>query len=354
MDTNALIKQAEQHHLLSETQILQILEDRNCNASLFAAADRVRKKYVGDEVHLRALIEFTNICQNHCLYCGLRVENRSVTRYRMTPQQILQLTQKAAKQGYKTVVLQGGEDPYFTADVLVPLLRQIKAMDLAITLSIGERSYEDYRAFKEAGADRYLLRIETTERTLYEKYHPNMSFDNRLRCLRDLKRLGYETGTGILVGLPSQSLHSLARDILFFQKFGADMIGLGPFIPNPDTPLKNTPTPSLTSALKVMALTRLLLPDINIPATTAMEALQSNGRFKALQSGANVIMPNITEGEARKNYALYPGKAAAAQAPLGLRQELETALRAIGRRIGTGYGGHTHLFDKSHGHTNSL
>ena len=344
MDAQALIKRAEQIHRLTENEIVYILQDEAADAALFAAADRVRKKYVGDEVHLRALIEFTNICRNGCLYCGLRAPNSCVTRYRMTPRQILTLAQKAAQEGYKTIVLQGGEDPYFTADILTPLLRQIKSLDMAITLSIGERSYEDYAAFKEAGADRYLLRIETTDRALYEKYNPEMSFDNRLRCLHDLKRLGYETGTGVLVGLPGQTLRSLAKDILFFQQLGADMIGLGPFIPNPDTPLKDAPAPQLTPALKVMALTRLLLADINIPATTAMETLEPNGRLKALQSGANVIMPNITEGEERKNYALYPGKAAAAPDTPNLREELDKKLHSIGRRIGTGYGGHKNSF----------
>ena len=171
MDAQALIKRAEQTHRLTENEIVHILQDEAADAALFSAADRVRKKYVGDEVHLRALIEFTNICRNGCLYCGLRAPNSRVTRYRMTPRQILTLAQKAAQEGYKTIVLQGGEDPYFTADILTPLLRQIKSLDMAITLSIGERSYEDYAAFKEAGADRYLLRIETTDRALYEKYN---------------------------------------------------------------------------------------------------------------------------------------------------------------------------------------
>ena len=223
---------------------------------------------------------------------------------------------------------------------MVSVLQNIKSLGLAITLSIGERPYEDYQAFKQAGADRYLLRVETTDKALYEKYNPNMSFENRLRCLRDLKSLGYEVGTGILVGLPQQSLRSIAKDILFFKELGADMIGLGPFIPNPQTPLKNAPQPVLEPALKVMALTRLLLPDVNIPATTAMETLAPNGRIKALQSGANVVMPNITEGEERQNYALYPGKAGALDTPLAFRDKLTAKLTEIGRPVSTGYGWH--------------
>lgn len=338
MHSAALITRAEQTHCLQEEELLQILSDPQADELLFAAADRVRKKYVGDEVHLRALIEFTNICKNQCLYCGLQAANRALPRYRLDADEILRLAQKAVSYGYKTVVLQGGEDPFFTASYLVPLITRIKALGLALTLSLGERPYADYQAFKQAGADRYLLRIETTDKALYEKYNPGMSFENRLRCLQDLKALGYEVGTGVLVGLPGQTLRSLAKDLLFFKQLEADMIGLGPFIPNPQTPLKDAPKPALTPALKVMALARLLLPDANIPATTAMETLQPDGRLRALQSGANVVMPNVTEGDARLNYALYPGKACAAEDPSRCRGCLGAKLHLIGRTISTGYG----------------
>ena len=340
MNSVQLIEKAEQTHQLTEAELLSILEDPQADTALFASADRVRKKQVGDEVHLRALIEFTNICKNQCLYCGLQCQNKSITRYRLSTTEIETLAQKAVAYGYKTVVLQGGEDPFFTVDILAPLLEQIKKLKLAITLSIGERTRADYAALKQAGADRFLLRIETTNKALYEKYNPGMSFENRLRCLSDLKELGYEVGTGILVGLPGQTLRSLARDILFFKQLQADMIGLGPFIPNPDTPLKDAPLPPLTLALKVMALTRLLLPDINIPATTAMETIEPHGRMKALQAGANVVMPNVTEGDARLNYALYPGKACAGEDPSQCRGCLTAKLASIGRPVSTGYGFH--------------
>lgn len=339
MNSEQLIARAERAHTLAEEELVHLLSDPLADDRLFAAADRVRRKYAGDEVHLRALIEFSNICPNGCLYCGLRAENARVTRLRLAPEQILSLARKAASCGYKTVVMQGGEDPYFTPKVLCPLIKQIKTLGVAVTLSLGERPFEDYKAFKEAGADRYLLRIETTDKELYQQLHPGMSFDNRLRCLHDLKKLGYETGTGVLVGLPGQTARSLAKDILFFKSFDADMIGLGPFIPNPHTPLKHAPAPRLTPALKVMALTRLLLPDINIPATTAMETLEERGRLTALQSGANVIMPNITEGEARKNYALYPGKTDAAHDDARVyRVRLAEKLRALGRPVSEGCG----------------
>lgn len=339
-NSQALILKAEQTHCLTEDELLHLLQDDSADEAIFQAADRVRQKYVGNEVHLRALIEFTNICKNNCLYCGLRAQNPCVHRYRMSEDNIVALAQKAVQYGYKTVVLQGGEDPAFTTEKMVSVLQKIKPLGLAITLSLGERPYEDYQAFKAAGADRYLLRVETTDKALYEKYNPAMSFENRLRCLRDLKSLGYEVGTGILVGLPQQSLRSIAKDILFFKDLGADMIGLGPFIPNPQTPLKDAPQPVLGPALKVMALTRLLLADVNIPATTAMETLAPNGRIKALQSGANVVMPNITEGEERQNYALYPGKAGALDTPLAFRDKLTAKLTEIGRPVSTGYGWH--------------
>ena len=343
MNSADLIARAEQTHTLTEDELLHILTDTQADATLFAAADRVRKKYVGDEVHLRALIEFSNICKNQCLYCGLQAQNKELPRYRLTAEQILALAHKAVEYGYKTVVMQGGEDPFFTAEVLVPIIKQIKALGLALTLSLGERTREDYVAFKTAGADRYLLRIETTDKALYEKYNPGMSFENRLRCLRDLKELGYEVGTGVLVGLPGQTPRSLAKDILFFKELDADMIGLGPFIPNPQTPLKDAPAPVLEPSLRVMALTRLLLPDINIPATTAMETVTPDGRIRALQSGANVVMPNVTEGEARLNYALYPGKACAGEDPSKCRGCLTAKLYLIGRTVSTGYGFHKRM-----------
>ena len=338
MDIKTLIQRAESTHRLSEEEILYLLQAQDADESLLPAADRVRRKYVGDEIHLRALIEFSNICKNNCLYCGLRAENTCINRYRMDEETIFSFAQKAVQYGYKTIVLQGGEDPAFTTEVWLRLLKRIKTLGLAITLSIGERPFEDYRAFKAAGADRYLLRIETTDKSLYEKYNPSMSFENRLRCLHDLKKLGYEVGTGVLVGLPGQTLRSLAKDILFFQELGADMIGLGPFIPNPQTPLKNAPTPVLGPALRVMALTRLLLPDVNIPATTAMETLQPNGRILALQSGANVVMPNLSPAAVRKKYALYDNKISAGEEAAESVALLKTSMASIGYQVVTDRG----------------
>ena len=335
-----VIKNAQSTHSLSESEIVEILQNDTVNELLFDTADKVRKQYVGDEVHLRGLIEFSNICRCNCFYCGLRKDNTAVQRYRMTLEEILLLAQKAKDFGYKTVVLQSGEDAYFDTDIMCRIIQEIKELDLALTLSIGEKTYEEYKAYKEAGADRYLLRIETTDRELYKKLHPSMSFENRVRCLNDLKTLGVEVGTGCLVGLPHQSDESLARDILFFKNIDADMIGLGPFIPSPQTPLQNENGGTLIKSLKVMALTRLLLPDINIPATTAMETLQENGRLLALKSGANVVMPNVTDEECKQKYTIYPGKAGLNNTAQEYRNSIVKKIEAIGRTISNGYGFH--------------
>lgn len=320
----------------SKNEIIDLLKNNSRNDWLFSLADKVRKEYVGDAIHLRGLIEFSNICKCQCKYCGLRSPNKTIERYRIEPDDILLYSKKAVETGYKTIVLQSGEDEFYSKDVLCEIIKGIKDLDVALTLSIGERPFEDYKAFKDAGADRYLLRIETTDRDLYKKLHPNMDFDNRLRCLKDLKELGYEVGTGCLVGLPDQTVESLADDILFFKEINADMVGIGPFIPHPQTPLKDEKTGDFTLALKVMAITRILLKNINIPATTAMETLNPNGRIIALQSGANVVMPNVNLSECRKNYEIYPNKSS-----LTGNDEVvvfENKLKSIGRTISKNYG----------------
>ena len=323
---------------MNKQDIINILNDDSQNKWLFNLADKVRKENVGDDVHLRGLIEFSNICKCHCQYCGLRSDNKHIERYRILPENIILYAKKATEMGYRTIVLQSGEDVFYSKEVLCEIIKEIKKLDVALTLSIGERSYDDYKAFKDAGADRYLIRIETTDRELYKKMHPNMDFDNRLRCLKDLKTLGYEVGTGCLVGLPGQSIESLADDILFFKEIDADMIGIGPFIPHPQTPLKTLVHGDFTLALKVMALTRILLKNINIPATTAMETLNPNGRIIALQSGANVVMPNVTSKEFRAKYEIYPNKICINEEPSQCRNCIEKKIKSIGRTISKDYG----------------
>ena len=322
----------------SKKDIIDILKDNSQNDWLFSLADKVRKENVGDEVHLRGLIEFSNICKRTCKYCGLRCENKELDRYRIEPDDIIQYAQKAVKMGYKTIVLQSGEDEYYSRELLCKIIKGIKTLDVALTLSIGERCFDDYKAFKDCGADRYLIRIETTDVELYKKMHPNMSFENRVRCLKDLGKLGYEVGTGCLVGLPGQTIESLANDILFFKEINADMVGIGPFIAHPHTPLKDCLNGDFTLALKVMALTRILLKNINIPATTAMETLNPNGRIIALQSGANVVMPNVTTTEYRAKYEIYPNKICINENPSQCFGCISGKIKSIGRTISAGYG----------------
>ena len=318
---------------MNKQEIIDILSDSSKNDWLFKEANRIRYENVGDEVHLRGLIEFSNICKRQCKYCGLQSGNKEIERYRILKNEILLYAKKAIDMGYRTIVLQSGEDEFFDTDKICDIVREIKKFDVALTLSIGEKTYDEFKAFKEAGADRYLLRIETTDKNLYEMMHPNASYENRKRCLYDLKSLGYETGTGCLVGLPGQTIESLADDILFFKELDADMIGIGPFIPHEQTPLAQAEKGDFWLALKVMALTRINMPDINIPATTAMETLNPNGRIIALQSGANVIMPNVTSKEYRAKYEIYPGKICINENPEQCRGCIEAKIKSIGRTV---------------------
>ena len=318
---------------MKKQEIIDILSDSTKNDWLFKEADKIRREFVGDEIYLRALIEFSNICKRQCKYCGLRCYNKKVERYRLTKDEIIFSAKKAVDLGYQTIVLQSGEDDNYYSDKLCDIIRSIKELDVALTLSIGEKTFDEYKAYREAGADRFLLRIETTDKNLYEQMHPHASFENRIRCLEDLKTLGYEVGTGCLVGLPNQTIESLANDILFFKEINADMIGIGPFIPHSETPLKNEKQGDFWLALKVMALTRIILKNINIPATTAMETIIPNGRLIALQSGANVVMPNVSDINYRKKYEIYPNKAGINDDMNTYLKDLEQKFLSIGRTI---------------------
>lgn len=324
---------------LSHADIVHLLTDEPAS-QLYARADEVRQAALGSDVHLRGLIEFSNICRNDCLYCGIRRGNKGVKRYRMGDDELVETARRAVEIGFKTIVLQSGEDMHFDKDRMSRIIERIKQMDVALTLSIGERDYGDYEAFRNAGADRYLLRIETTDVDLYHRLNPGMSWQRRHECLLMIKELGYEVGSGIMVGLPGQTVESIAGDLLYLKDLGVDMAGIGPFIPHPDTPLANEQGGSLEMALRTMAVMRLLLPDINIPATTAMESLHPQGRIMALKAGANVVMPNVTEGEYRRLYELYPGKICVDDTPLQCRTCIGMKIQSIGRTIGQGRGGH--------------
>ena len=307
---------------------------------LYRRADDVRREAVGDDVHLRGLIEFSNICRNNCLYCGINNGNKRVKRYRMSDEELVVTAERAAALGFQTIVLQSGEDMHFGQARMCRIVERIKRLDVALTLSIGERDYEDYRAMRNAGADRYLLRIETTDVDLYHRLNPGMSWQRRHECLLMIRELGYELGSGIMVGLPGQTIHSIADDLLYLKDIGIDMAGIGPFIPHPETSLAGEKGGSLELALRTMATMRLLMPDINIPATTAMESLHPQGRIMALQAGANVVMPNVTEGEYRRLYELYPGKICVNDTPAHCRSCIGLKIKSIGRTIGKGKGGH--------------
>lgn len=325
---------------LNKEEIVRRLKDDVGQEKLLREADKVRHDNVGDEVHLRGLIEFSNICRNNCLYCGIRRDNKLLQRYRMSEDELIETARRGTELGFKTIVMQSGEDMYYDTGRMCRIIETIKKFDVAVTLSLGERKYEEYKDFRNAGADRYLMRIETTDKDLYHRLDPAMSWQHRYECLLMLKELGYELGSGSMVGLPGQSVESIADDLLFMQELKVDMAGIGPFIPHQQTPLKDTAGGTLDLALRTMALMRIMLQDINIPATTAMESLHPQGRIKALQSGANVVMPNITEGEYRKLYELYPGKICVNDTPAHCRSCIGLKIMSIGRTIGQSYGSH--------------
>lgn len=319
--------------------LAHLLSCEEYDEEIFKLADEFRRKYVGDEVHVRAIIEFSNYCTQNCLYCGLRAPNRNVRRYRMTPEQIVERARFIAQLGIKTIVLQSGEDPYYTTEIVRFIIEEIKKLDIAITLSLGERNFDEYRIWKEAGADRYLLKHETASPQLYAKLHPGDDLSIRKAHLFELKRLGYETGTGCMVGLPGQTAFDLALDLAFFRELDADMVGIGPFIPHSQTPLKDERGGDVKTTLKMVALTRVILPTANIPATTALGTLDPRARTVALTCGANVLMPNLTPNELRDKYEIYPGKSSFYDRDVEAVEKAISAIKSIGRKVGEGYGG---------------
>ena len=304
-------------------------------ASLFRFADAVRHESVGDGVLLRGIVEFSNVCRNTCRYCGLNRRNTHLARYRLTQDQILDAVENIRRAGIKTVVLQSGEEDNLDADWLAEVIAGIgRSLDAAVTLCVGERSREEYRAWRLAGADRYLLKIETSDPGLYRELHPGMSFENRTRCLEDLAALGYQTGSGDLVGLTGQSIESLAGDLLFFKRGRFDMISVSPFIPHSQTPLAGEPAGDLTMTLKMIALTRIVCPTAHIPASTAIGSLHGRDeRPRALAAGANVIMPNFTPHLVRRLYDIYPGKTACDLSPEQSVAAVEQMAAAMGRWV---------------------
>ena len=319
-------------HRLELPEYRALIEGRTPELAGYLAelADRQRREVYGTDVYIRGLIEISNICKNDCLYCGIRRSNRNCQRYRISPEEILGCCDEGYALGFRTFVMQGGEDGYFTDEQLVPLIQEIKGRypDCAVTLSLGERTKESYQALFDAGADRYLLRHETADKAHYETLHPaQMSFENRMECLRNLKDIGYQVGCGFMVGSPGQTAAHLARDLEFIQEFQPEMCGIGPFIPQRDTPFGREAAGSVELTVFLLSIIRLIHPGVLLPATTALGTMDPMGREKGIRAGANVVMPNLSPASVRKKYALYDNKlsdgAESAQCVAELRQRIE-------------------------------
>lgn len=328
---NTLIDRLEQEHRLELSEYQMLIEHRSPELAdeLALRARNVQRRFFGNQVYIRGLIEISNICQNDCLYCGIRHSNRHCQRYRLTPEEILHCCAEGYRLGFRTFVLQGGEDGWFTDSRLLPLLHQIRSQypDCAITLSLGERTPESYQALYQAGADRYLLRHETADHHHYAHLHPReMSFDHRMQCLNHLKAIGYQTGCGFMVGSPGQTSFHIAQDLKFIESFRPQMCGIGPFIPQKDTPFGHMPAGSVDLTIFLLSIIRLIHPPVLLPATTALGTLDPIGREKAILAGANVVMPNLSPPSVRKKYALYDNKlsdgAESAQCVAALRRRM--------------------------------
>jgi biotin synthase len=295
---------------LSREEIIRLLGSVGDEKErLFKRADETRERCVGSAVHLRGIIEFSNYCAKNCLYCGLRRENSRLKRYRMTEKEILEAAREGVEVGIKTIVLQSGEDPFFTAHVLARLIARMKGdHDIAVTVSVGDRTKKDYRLMRKAGADRYLLKHETADPEIFRRLRPGTTLEGRKKRLLWLRELGFQVGSGNMVGLPGQTIETLADDILLMREIDVEMAGIGPFIPNGDTPLAGRTGGSVDMTLKTLAVARLVLPFAHLPATTALASIHTEGRQMALQCGANVVMPDITPVEYKKLYEIYPNK----------------------------------------------
>ena len=321
---------------LTDEEFKALLETDAYDAALAREADRVRRAVYGDAVFLRGLIEFTNYCKNNCYYCGIRAGNTKAVRYRLTQEQILACCTEGYELGYRTFVLQGGEDPYFTRERVRDLVAAIRAgwPDCAITLSIGEKSREDYQCWFDAGANRYLLRHETANAEHYAKLHPAlMSLENRKRCLYDLRDIGYKVGAGMMVGSPYQTTENLIADLRFLEDLQPHMIGIGPYLTHRDTPFADMPNGSLTLTVRLLSILRLMFPHALIPATTALGTIHPQGREMGLKAGANVIMPNLSPVDVRKKYELYENKICTGEEAAQCRGCLDRRVAAAGYRV---------------------
>lgn len=341
MEISAIIEKLQNECNLSDDEFKALLENNSCDETLYKAADKKRRCVYGDEVYIRGLIEFTNYCHNNCYYCGIRRDNRNAVRYRLTKEDILVCCEEGYLLGFRTFVLQGGEDPYYTDTLVCDIVSEIRSRfsDCAITLSIGEKTKESYRAFFDAGANRYLLRHETADENHYRMLHPDcMSLKNRKRCLYDLKEIGYQVGSGFMVGSPYQTTENLISDLRFLQDLQPDMIGIGPYITHEDTPLTSFANGSLSLTLRLISILRLMFPYALIPSTTALGTIHPQGRELGLKAGANVVMPNLSPVRVRKLYSLYENKICTGEEAAQCRGCLERRVSSTGYKIVTSVG----------------
>ena len=341
----ALIEKLVENHSLTLEEYQHLIDNRTPEwaAMLAELSVKARKAVYGTAVYVRGLIEVGNVCKNDCLYCGIRRSNRKCQRYVLSPQEILECCRVGYQLGFRTFVLQGGENPGLHDLPLCDLIEAIKenCPGSAITLSLGERSRESYALFREAGADRYLLRHETAAPDHYAMLHPEeMSFDNRMRCLRDLKELGYQVGCGFMVGSPHQTTAHLARDLKFIEEFHPHMCGIGPFVPHSDTPFGTEPAGTVELTCYLLSIIRLIQPEILLPATTALGSIDSDGREKGVLAGANVVMPNLSPSTVRRKYTLYNNKLYDGPEAAECLDALKKRMAAIGYQVVTGRGDH--------------
>lgn len=333
-----LVDKLLKNKILTKEEFVQLIAGRNPETSeyLFKNARMVREKIYGKDIYIRGLIELTNYCKNDCYYCGIRHANKNVSRYRLKKEQVLACCEQGYRLGFRTFVLQGGEDPYYNVNRMTDIIRSIKQRfpDCAITLSLGENTYETYEAYRKAGADRYLLRHETANPLHYAKLHPSiMSSENRKRCLYDLKRLGFQVGSGFMVGSPFQTVEHLAEDLLFLAELNPHMVGIGPFISHHETPFANEKSGTLELTLFMLAILRLMFPSLLIPSTTALGTIDPFGREQGILSGANVVMPNLSPLDVREKYMIYDNKIATGLESSEYLHMLKEQMRKIGYEV---------------------
>lgn len=338
-----LIDKLEKNHILLKEEFCKLIisQDYQTDEYLFEKARNVRHAIYGNSVYIRGLIELTNCCKNDCFYCGIRKSNKKAQRYRLTLEEVLKCAENGYSFGFRTFVLQGGEDPYFTNSIIAEIITSLKSKypDCAITLSLGEKSRQSYQTFYDAGADRYLLRHETANSDHYTKLHPpKLTLEKRKSCLMDLKEIGFQVGCGLMVGSPFQTLDCLVDDLFFISKLNPHMVGIGPFIPHKDTPFLDKSPGSVTVTLKLLAMVRLMLPHVLLPATTALGTLDKDGREKGILAGANVVMPNLSPNDVRHKYLLYDNKLYTGVESAEALEALRTRLEDIGYSIKVGRG----------------